>query len=273
MAEIHPTAVIDRRVELGDGVRIGPYAIIEGAVQIGDGSVIDAHSIVRGHTLIGTKCRIGPAAYVGLDPQHLKFDSSTITSLIIGDGTIIREGASVHRSITPGLDHATRIGCKCFLMGQSHVAHDCQLGDEVILANGVLLGGHVEVGNKIFFGGGCVVHQFCRIGRLAIISGNEAVTHDIPPFAAMRYCGLKAYNAVGCRRAGISRDGLRAIRAAYSYLHSHRNTSSAVEAVTRLGTHIPEIQELLDFIASSERGIQRSVHFVSQAHATADEDE
>ena len=182
MAVIHPTAIVDPRAELADDVRIGPYVVIEGRVIVGAGSHIHSHSVLKGHTVLGSKCRVGPGAYVGLDPQHLKFDGSE-TSLIIGDDVVIRESASIHRSFKPGEEHATWIGHRCFFMATSHVAHDCRVGNDVVMANGALLGGHVTVGDRAFVGGGTGIHQFCQIGRLAMLSGNEAISRDVPPFA------------------------------------------------------------------------------------------
>jgi UDP-N-acetylglucosamine acyltransferase len=263
MSTIHPTAIIDSRAHLASDVRVGPYSVIEGNVTVAAGTTIGAHCIIQGNTIIGADCRIGPAAYVGLDPQHLGYRGEE-TFAVIGDGTIIRENASVHRATHGGIENATRVGKRCFLMGASHVGHDCQVGDDVILANGVLLGGHVIVGDRVFFGGGCVVHQFCQVGRIAIICGNEAVTHDIPPFAAARYDGLKGYNAIGCRRAGIERQALHAIRRAYNALHTHRTMPDAVAAIQQL-PQCSEIRELLDFIAASKRGVQRSCNFIAAA--------
>ena len=257
MASIHPTAVLDPRVRLAEDVTVGPFAVIEGSVVVGPGTAIGAGSVVLGHTQIGPGCRIGPAA------QHTQFDGAD-TSLVIGAGTVIREGASVHRSTKPGIENATRVGTRCFLMAASHVGHDSRIGDGVVLANAVLIGGHCEVGTGAFLGGGCVIHQHCRVGRLAVICGNETVTRDTPPFAAVRYGGMKGYNAVGCRRGGIGREAGKAIRAAYQCLHSHRTTAAAVAAILEAAPLEPEVQELLDFIAGTKRGIQPSVHFISR---------
>jgi len=191
MTSIHPTAIIDRRAELGEGVKVGPYVVIEGRVRVGAGCVIEAHSVLRGPSAIGARCRIGPAAYVGLDPQHLKLNANETESwLIVGDECVIREGASLHRATHEGLEHATRLGDRCFLMANSHVGHDARLGNDVVMANAVLIGGHVTVGDRTFLGGGSAIHQFCRVGRLVVIAGNESVARDIPPFAAARYGGI-----------------------------------------------------------------------------------
>ena len=271
MFQVHPTAIVDRHVELGEGVRIGAYAVIEGRITIGKGSVIAPHSVIAGNTIIGERCEIGPAAYVGLDPQHLHFDRTTESWAIVGDNTIVREGASIHRASKPGRENATLVGSHCFLMSTAHVAHDCKLADHVVMANGALLGGHVEVGERAFLGGGCVIHQFCKIGRLVVISGNEAVSHDIPPFAAARYGGIKGYNAVGCKRAGMSRESIHAIRAAFNCLHSNRTFPRAVDAIRLLGSDVPEVQEILDFIAASKRGIQPSVRFLGRGTSPSDD--
>jgi UDP-N-acetylglucosamine acyltransferase len=258
MRDIHPTAIIDRRAELADDVAVGAYSIIKGAVSIGPGTVIQEQCHIHGNTSIGRRCKIGPGAFVGLPPQHLKHDGEG-TRAVIGDEVIIREMASIHRSIHAEDGHATRIGNRCMIMANGHVGHDCKLGEDVILANGVLLGGFCELGNRVFVGGGAVIHQFVRVGRLAIIAGNEPISHDIPPFAAARYRGLKGYNAVGCKRSGMSRETIHAVRAAYRCLHYNRTVPAAVMEIRRTVSNEPEIQELLEFISATKRGILPSV--------------
>jgi UDP-N-acetylglucosamine acyltransferase len=263
MSHIHPTAIVDSRAELADDVEIRPYAIIEGHVVLGAGTVVFSHSVVQGHAVIGTGCKIGPGAYVGLPPQHLA-NAGVGTSTYIGDGAIIRETAQVHRSTKAGLEFATRVGARAFVMAGAHVAHDCVVGDDVIMANAVLLGGHCVIGNRAFLGGGATIHQFVRIGRLAIICGNEVVTRDVPPFAAARYGGLKGYNAIGCKRAGMSRESISAIRAAFRCFHTHRTTPAAMAAIERAVPLVDEVKEMLAFVAvQSKRGLQPSVRFVS----------
>jgi len=145
------------------------------------------------------------------------------------------------------------------------VGHDCLLGDDITIANGALLGGHVTVGDKCFLGGGCVVHQFCRIGRLAVMSGNDRTARDIPPFAAARELSLKGFNIVGCRRAEIPSANIKAIRAAYHCIHSNRNLATAVQKIKETVPLVPEVQELLEFIAATKRGIQPSIHFAKDS--------
>ena len=255
MAKIHPTAIVDPKAEFAQDVEIGAYCIIKGNVIIGPGTVVQEHSHLHGHTVIGRNCKIGPAAYLGLPPQHLKYAGEP-TSLVIGDDVTIRELATLHRSMTVGLDHATRVGDHCFLMGACHVAHDCQVGPHAILANAVLLGGHVTVGANAFLGGGSVYHQFVRIGRLVVVCGGDAIPHDVPPFAACRYQVLRGYNSVGCRRAGLSRDAIRAIRQTYHCLHENRSTTQVLlAAIAEKVPDSPEVREIVDFLKSTKRGI------------------
>lgn len=259
MTTIHPTAVIHPRATLGQDVNIGPYTIIEGPVEIGARTIIEGHCVLKGPTRIGADCRIGPAAHVGTDPQHLHYDATQETWLVIGDHTVIRESASLHRATKAGIENATTVGNRCFLMACSHIGHDTRLGNNVILANAVLLAGHVTVGDGVFLAGGAGVHQFVRIGRLAIMSGNEIATRDVPPFSAARYGGLKGYNAIGCKRAGIPRESIFAIRKAYHLYHMHRTLPDAVRTIRATCPAVPEIEELLNFLTSSKRGIHPSV--------------
>lgn len=258
MTSIHPTALVDPKAHLGDGVTVGAYSIVKGPVRIGAGTAIHEHTHVQGNTTIGQNCQLGPAAFIGLPPQHLKAKADN-GQLIIGDEVVVREAATIHRATEAGEDHATRVGNRCFIMGGVHIAHDCVLGDQVIAANSALLGGHCQISRNAFLGGGCTLHQFVRVGRLAIIGGNEAVSQDVPPFSAMRYGGLKAYNAIGCKRAGMSRDTIHGIRCAFTCLHRHRVVSAAVEEMREIEPKIPEIAELIDFITSSKRGIVPSL--------------
>jgi UDP-N-acetylglucosamine acyltransferase len=261
MPNIHSTAIIDPRATLGDGVSVGPYTLIDGAVEIGARTIIHSNCVIKGPSRIGADCEIGPAAHVGTDPQHLNYDRGQETWLTVGDRTVIRESASVHRATKAGVENATRVGNRCLLMACSHVGHDTRVGDNVILANAVLLAGHVTVGDNAFLAGGAGVHQFVRVGRLAILSGNEIATRDVPPFAAVRYGGLKGYNAIGCKRAGIARPAIFAIRTAYHCYHTHRTLPAAVRAIRENCPDLPEIREMLEFLTSSKRGIHPSLRF------------
>jgi UDP-N-acetylglucosamine acyltransferase len=260
MPSIHPTAIVSPMADLAEDVTIEAYAIIEGRVQIGPGSIIRHHSVIYGTTVLGANCRIGPGAYVGMDPQHLSYKGDE-TRLVVGDGVTVREGASIHRAFKAGEENATRVGSRVFMMANSHIAHDCRVDDDVIFANSVAIGGHVQVGARAFLAGGAVVHQFARVGRLAIISGNEAASRDVPPFAAMRYGGLKGYNAIGCRRSGMSRESIHALRAVFRCMGAHRTTPGAVRAIKQTVPDLPEVREMLEFIATSKRGIQPSLRY------------
>jgi UDP-N-acetylglucosamine acyltransferase len=259
-ARVHHTAIVDPSAKLAHDVTVAPYVIIHAGVEIGPGTKILEHTVLDGSTVIGSNCRIGPGAYVGMPPQHLRFkdDPGNPSYLIVGDGVTIREGARVHRATKPGKENATRIGDRCFLMGAIHVAHDCVLGSDVIMADGALLGGHCEIGANAFLGGGCTLHQFTRVGRYAIISGNEAISQDVPPFAAARYGRLKGYNAVACKRAGFSREVIGSIRSTYYRLRHHRVIGDALAAIRHDFSGSLEAIEIVDFIAASKRGIMPS---------------
>jgi UDP-N-acetylglucosamine acyltransferase len=269
---IHPTAIVDSKAVLADGVTIGPFCIIAGAVEIGTDAAVLSHSVIHGPTRIGPKCKIGPGAYVGLDPQHMHFAGGE-TWTLLGSETIIREGAQVHRATKPGLENATRIGDRTMVMCCAHVAHDCKIGNDVMMANNAVVGGFVEVGDRAFLSAGVGVHQFCRVGRLAIIAGLEPTSRDVPPFAAMRYGGLKGYNAVGCRRSGMTREEIHAIRAAYQCLRTHRVVSAAVKAIHETVPMVGPVKELLAFIRTSKRGIVASVRWVHHGIANAEHED
>jgi UDP-N-acetylglucosamine acyltransferase len=278
MPKIHSTAIVDRGAELADDVQIEPYAIVGRGVTIGAGTTVRPHCIIHGSTLIGAHCDIGPAAYVGLDPQHLVFlkrplEERQQTWLVVGDHVIIREGASLHRAIKPGRENATRVGNRCMIMGGAHVGHDCVVEDEVVMANDALLGGHVQVGSRAFLGGGCIVHQFVRIGRIAMVGGNQPVGQDVPPFSALLYGGLKGYNAVGCRRAGMSQETVKSIRAAYHCVHTNRSAQAVFAAMSALELDTPEVDEIRQFMLTTKRGLMRSVRFLDFTRTAEEETE
>jgi len=257
MSRIHPTAIVDPAAEIDPSVTIGAYSIIKGPVKIGADTIIHEHTHLHGMTTIGKKCEIGPTTFVGLRPQHLRADPD-IGSLVIGDRTVLRELVSVHRSTHAGEDHATRIGNDCFFMAGCHVGHDSVVEDGVVIVNHALIAGHCHIGAKAFIGGGCGVHQFCRVGRLAIVGGAEAVAQEVPPFGAFRQMGLRGYNAVGCRRAGMSRESIAQIRKAYTIIHELRSMPKVLAAIEALTPRVAEVDELLLFLRTSKRGIARS---------------
>ncbi len=228
---IHPTAVIDTQAELDADVTVGAHAVIDGPVRIGAGTCIYAGAYVCGHTTIGQRCRIHPGAVVGGPPQDLAYGGER-SYCRIGDESIIREGASVHRGSES--DSSTVIGRGCMLMCNAHVAHDCQLGDRVILTNLAVLAGHVVVEDDVLFGGIIGVHQFVRIGTVAMISGMTRVSMDVPPFFTCAGDGTCiGVNTVGMGRAGYSRAEIQDARQAYRTLY--REGLGFRRAVERLG--------------------------------------
>jgi UDP-N-acetylglucosamine acyltransferase len=254
-SHIHPTAVIAPEARIGSGVSIGPYAVIGPGVTIGPGTTVGPHAIIERDTIIGARCSIGPGAVLGSDPQDLKYHGER-TWLEIGDETKIREFATLHRgSAATG---RTTVGRRCFLMAYVHVAHDCVIEDEVVLANAVQLAGHVHVEAHATIGGLTPVHQFVRIGRYAFVGGGSRVPQDVPPFTRAAGHPMKLYgiNMVGLKRAGFPPEVRAALQHAYRLLfNSHLTTSAAAERLRLEGPHIPEVMQLVDAVATSQRGV------------------
>ena len=257
MAEIHPTAVIEKGAELASSVRIGPYCHIGPRVVLGEGVELVSHVVVAGRTSIGEGTRIFPFASIGQQPQDLKY-SGEESALIIGKRNLIREYVTMNPG-TSGGGMLTQIGDDCLFMANAHVAHDCRLGNHVIMANSVPLAGHVVVGDYAFFGGLSAVHQFVRIGQHAHIGGLTGVERDVIPFGLVigdraRLTGL---NMVGLQRRGFSRDDIQALRSAYEMLFEDGNGTLAerVErAAARHGEAKP-VRDLIEFMrADNARG-------------------
>ena len=249
---LHPTALIHPDARLGSGVTVGPYAVIEGPAEIGDGCTIQAHAIIGGHVVMGKNNVIGYGAIIGGDPQDFAFQPTVPSEVRIGDGNKIREYCTIHRGTTEG--SATVVGSGCFLMAGAHLAHNCQVSDHVIIANNALLAGHVTVGDRVFIGGGCVFHQFVRIGRLAICQGLSGFGKDIPPFTtAAEINGIVGLNVVGLRRAGLSSEQRTEIKAAFSLLYrSGLNTTQALAAAGERAWGA-EARIFWDFIAGAKK--------------------
>lgn len=254
---IHRSASIDPGARLGADVSIGPFAVIEPDVVIGDRCEIRAHAVVKRHTRLGSDNRIHEGAVLGGEPQDLAFDGSS-SRLVIGDRNVLREGVTVHRATRK--DGETVIGSDCFLMAYSHVAHDCAIGNRVILANGALLSGHIQVGERAFVSGCVVVQQFSRIGRLALLGGGSKVPKDCLPFVITdgNPARARGVNIVGLRRAGFTAAQIRTLREAFRILlRSALPLEAALEQLSRLGD--PNVDELVDFCRSSKRGFHRGV--------------
>lgn len=250
---IHKTAIIDPAAEIDEGVEIGPYAIIEGKVKIAAGTRVMSHAYITSNTTIGPDNEIHPFAVLGNAPQDLSYRGEE-SYLTIGRGNIFREGCSVHRGSREGF--ATVIGDDNFFMGYSHIAHDCVVGNEVVIANGALLAGHVHVDDQVFISGNVVIHQFVEIGRLAMLSGLARVSKGVPPFmTVVERNSIIGLNVVGLKRAGFTPEERVKVKRAYKLLyHSGLNVKQAVEAIEReeLG---PGAQAIVDFIHRARRGI------------------
>ncbi|MEY3000199.1 MAG: Acyl-[acyl-carrier-protein]--UDP-N-acetylglucosamine O-acyltransferase [Verrucomicrobiota bacterium] len=215
----HPTAIVHPATRLHASVSVGAYAVIEDGVEIGAGSVIREHVVIRAGTQLGEGCDVDSHAVLGGLPQDTRFDPNTPSGVRIGNGVVIREGVTVNRAVEEGT--FTSIGDRSLLMANSHVGHDCQVGQAVILANGVLLGGRVQVGDHTFIGGGAAIHQFCRIGESAMIGGMARVSEDLAPFCLMaERNAISGLNLVGLRRRGFSMEEMRELKGLYRHIFS-----------------------------------------------------
>lgn len=255
MINVHPTALVDARAEIGDDVEIGPYAVIEANVHIGSGCKIKPHAHLAAGTHLGEQCQIFTGAVLGTVPQDLKFKGEE-TTLEIGARTVVREFATLNRGTHER--GKTTIGSDCLLMAYTHIAHDCEVGNHCILANNATLAGHVVLEDHVGFGGMVPVHQFVRIGKHSFIGGGYRVAKDVPPYILamgdpLRFGGL---NSVGLRRRGFGEETLAVLKHAYRILFRQKlNVSQAVQRIRESVALIPEVQEVLAFIEKSERGI------------------
>jgi UDP-N-acetylglucosamine acyltransferase len=249
---IHPSAIVDPAARLGEAVEIGPFTWIGGDVEIGARTIVQSHTVIEGAVRVGADNQIGHGAFIGGLPQDLGFKSGTRSSVEIGDRNVIREHATIHRGTAAG--SVTRIGDDNFLMGGTHVGHNCAIGDKVIIANNCLLGGYVTVEDGAFLGGGCVFHQFMRVGRLAITQGTSGFGKDIPPYvAAAGINKVVGLNVVGLRRSGFEAADRAEIKAAFRLLYESGLNVSQALAQARAKTWREPAQAFFDFIASSKR--------------------
>lgn len=251
---IHPTAIVDPRAELAADVEVGPYVVIDGPVRLGPRTRLVAQVSVVGDTTLGADNVVYPGAHLGHAPQDLGYADAP-TGVRIGDRNVFRENSVVHRGTQPGT--YTEIGSDGFFMTNAHVAHNCRIADRVILATGATLGGHVHVGERAFISGNCVVHQFVRVGRLAIMRGLSRASRDVPPFALMDDTHVvRGVNRVGLRRAGFDAARIRTIVGAFRMLFRVRlNLYQAMLTVERELGASPDVAELLAFIRASTRGV------------------
>lgn len=258
MSEIHKTAIISPKAEIDKEVVIGPYCIIGDNVKIGRGSRLINHVQIEGITEIGQNCTIFPFAMIGFPPQDLKYKGEP-TGVRIGNNNIIREYVTIHRASVSG-DGWTEIGDGNFIMAYVHIAHDCKIGNSVIMANLATLAGHVQVEDFAFIGGLVAVHQFTRIGAYAMIGGFSGVGQDVPPFTMASGPRAKLYglNSVGLKRRGFSDETINILKKAYKILFRDKlQLKEAIEKVKKELPQIPEITHLLEFIEANKRGICR----------------
>jgi len=254
---IHPSAIIDKTAVLGQDVSVGPYTIIGPECTIGDGCIIGSSVAIHRWTELGPGCRVWHGASLGGDPQDLKFKGAR-TKVAIGANTAIREYVTVNLSTEEG--HLTRIGRNCFLMAYAHVAHECSVGDQVIMANSANLAGHVTVEDFAIIGGLTPVHQFCTIGCYAMVGGASAVQKDILPYSKSFGVPAKIFglNSIGLTRRGFSAEARTVLHRAFRLIfYSGLNTTQAVERIRAELEQTPEIVHLLEFIAKSQRGIAK----------------
>ncbi len=255
MTEIHPTAVIAPGAKLGTGVRVGPYSVIEDDCVIGDDCWIDSHVKIARYTTLGPRCRVYLGALVGEEPQDHRFQPGTVAYTCVGSDTVIREYVTIHRSPFPG--RYTRIGSGTLLMSFVHVGHDAEIGDRVTVANQTAISGHVIIEDMAVLSGYILIHQFCRIGKLAMVGARTIVRQDIPPFCMLAenecVCGP---NVIGMRRAGYD-SSLRAAlrRAIKNYFFRKLNASNALAEIEKEAPLPPEVAHFVQFIRATERGI------------------
>jgi UDP-N-acetylglucosamine acyltransferase len=251
---IHPLALVAPSARLGDGVQIGPFSVVEDNVTIGPECVLEGHVVIKNGTTLGEKNHLFEGAVVGGIPQHTNVPQQ-LGRVVVGSGNTIRENVTIHKAMQP--DHNTVIGDHCLLMCNAHVAHDCHLGDHVILTNNVMLAGHVTVGSRAFLSGGAGVHQFCRVGRLAMVGGLAHISRDVPPFVTID--GQSSYvvglNQVGLKRAGYDAKSIARLKEAYRVIYRSGLIWKEILAALQEQFHDEAAAEFLPFLASSKRGI------------------
>lgn len=257
MADIDPKAVVHPEARLGEGVKIGPFCTVGPQVTLGNGTELKSHVVVDGDTVLGEECVVWPFASLGTQSQDLKFNGGT-PGVRIGDRTTLREYATVNAATADG--DLTKVGNDCLLMAYSHVAHDCIVGDGVIMANAATLAGHVIVEDYAILGGLTGVHQFVTVGTLSITGGCSKVVQDIPPYMTADGNPLKirGINKIGLERKGISSETIKALRDVYKLVYREKmGVKDMMEASQKSIPRLPEVERLESFIETSERGVTR----------------
>ena len=258
LSDVHETAIVEPGAKIGKNVKIGPYAIIGENVEIGDGTEVGSHTVIKGCTKIGKNNKIFNSVSIGQVPQDLKFNGEK-SFLEIGDNNTIREFATIHLGTEEG-GGITKIGNDNLIMAYCHVAHDCQLGDNIIMSNAATLAGHVIVEDAAVISGLTGVHQFVRIGKMAMVGGGSKVVKDVPPYILVdgHPASVNGINIVGLRRNGVSPDIRRKVKEAYKILYrSNLNVSQAVDKMDQELDSSPMIEHFLRFLRNAQRGICR----------------
>ena len=254
---IHPTAVVDSAARIGEGCEIGPYCVIGPDVDLGEGCRLQHHVSLHGPARFGRGNVFYPFSTLGQQTQDLKYAGEP-THLIVGDGNTFREFVTVHRGTAMG--SSTRIGSRGYFLAYVHIAHDCTVGDEVVFSNNGTLAGHVEVGDFAILGGLTAVHQYCRIGAHAMTGGCSKIVQDVPPYmlADGNPAKVRSYNKVGMERRGYQEQTMRAVREAYRIIYRlSLNLPQAIDQMRADLPELPEIEQILEFVMSSPRGIIR----------------
>lgn len=253
--QVHPTAIVSPSATLGAGVRIGPYAIVGDRCEVGDGAVVETHAVLEQNVRLAADVIIGVGSVIGGDPQDLKFKGEE-TWVEIGEGTRVREYATINRGTAQS--YRTTVGKGCFVMSYVHLAHDCHVGDGVIISNGTQLAGHVTIEDRVIISGLVAVHQFVKIGRHAFVGGCSRVAKDVPPFLKAVGNPVKLYglNSVGLTRSGFSDETVRELKRAYRlFFRSELNVSQAMERARSELQQIEEVDHFLRFLEDSGRGV------------------
>lgn len=257
-ASVHPAALVSREARLAGSVEIGPYAVVGPDVELGEGTTVGAHATIEGPTVIGEENRIFPHAVLGFEPQDLKYHGEK-TRLTVGNRNVFREFSTVHRGTSTGHGE-TVIGDHNYFMAGSHVAHDCRVGSNNVLANGASLAGHVEVGDRVGLGAFAGAHQFIRIGSHAFVGAYAQLRQDVLPFCKTDGIEAKTYgvNRIGLQRQGFDEERLKALERAYRLLiKSKLNTTQALERIETELAGQPDVEDLVRFIRESKRGFHR----------------
>lgn len=254
---IHPTAIISNEAVIDPTTDIGPYVIIEGMVKLGKNNKILPSAFIGQGTIIGDNNEIHMGAVVGHLPQDKSYKGEE-THLLIGNNNIIREHVSIHRGSTTG--STTHVGDNCLLMGGCHIAHDCHVGNNVIMANMAGAAGHVDIGDRAFIGGGAMIHQFVKVGRVAIIAGNARMSMDIPPFMiAAERNQVWSINVIGLKRAGFTSEAIRELREVFRiFFKTPAPRTELLQQIRNHGFAAPEVNEFIQFIEESKRGVCRA---------------